>query len=89
MVRVSTGDDGAEHDRLVGLIPEITVIEFVKFRDHLLEFLLSRADLETGVNAVGRENCLLGTGLPLSEQLSSSTLIGVISITKPEVLTFS
>ena len=45
VVGICTSHDGAEHDRLVGLVLEVTVVKLVEFRAHLLQFLLGRADL--------------------------------------------
>ena len=45
VVSVCTGDDGTEHDGLVGLVLEVPVVKLVEFRAHLLQFLLGRADL--------------------------------------------
>lgn len=69
MVSVSTGDDGTEHDRLVGLVLEVAVPKFIELRSHLLEFLGRWPQLVARIDGVGREACLLWADFPLLEQL--------------------
>ena len=69
MVGVGTGDDGAEHDGLVGLVLEVFVPEVVELGAHLLELGLGGADLEAGVDGVAAEPCTLRAHLPLLEEL--------------------
>lgn len=69
MVGVGSVDDGAEHDRLVGLVLEVGVPQLVEFGAHLLQLCFSRADLESGVDGVRRKPRLLRADFPLSEEL--------------------
>lgn len=74
MVGVCSGDDGAKHDGLVGLVLEVSVPELVELRAHLLELRLGRANLEASVDGVRRQLGLLGADLPLVEHLGLNLL---------------
>lgn len=59
MVCIGTGDDRAEHDRLVGLVLEVSIPELVELGTHLLQLLFSRTNLISTVSLLGggRDNC--------------------------------
>lgn len=46
VVRISARHDGAEHDRLVGLVLEIPVVQLIELGSHLLELFLGGSNLK-------------------------------------------
>lgn len=67
--RLTSSDDGTEHDRLVGLVFEVSIPQLVEFGSHLLQLLFGGANFEPGIDGVGGEPSALRAGFPLVENL--------------------
>jgi hypothetical protein len=71
---------------LVGLVLEVAVPELVELGTHFLELLLGWADLEAGVDRVGREARFLGADLPLLEDLLTGLWVAAHEVVDRETL---